>query len=66
MAEILQDIGLSQLVVHPIQEMKLSTIRHFVEGDEHLGEKAVIDPFARARSKIDDGLDAFEEWLSSL
>jgi hypothetical protein len=65
-AEILEDIGLSQLAVHPIQDMRLNTIRRFVESHDQLSEQTVTDALAKARGRINEGLDAFEEWLSTL
>jgi hypothetical protein len=64
--EILRDIGLSGLAVRSVDEMKLATIREFVEGNFLLDDAEVNGALAAARLRVENGLDAFEQWLLTL
>jgi hypothetical protein len=64
--EILEDIGLNHLPVEPIEHVRLSTIREFVEGGNTLSQADVRRALANASRQVEAGLDAFEDWLLSL
>jgi hypothetical protein len=65
-AEILEDIGLTEISVLPIEQMKLSTIQNFVEFGNVLEDETVNRALVTAQSRVEGGLDAFEEWLFTI
>jgi hypothetical protein len=65
-AEIFGDIGLTGLAVLPSEKMTATRVRDFVEGENSLSEIEVDHALATARARVNQGLDVFEEWLSSI
>ena len=64
-AEILKDIGLTDISVLPIEQMKLTSNSQFCPCGSELDDDTV-DGALTAQSRVENGLDAFEEWLSTI
>jgi hypothetical protein len=64
--EMFHDLGLKSLPVFGSEDYTLEAIGEFLDSPRRVPEAEIDSALAAARTLVDTGLDAFEEWLDAL
>ncbi len=65
-AEILSDIGLSEIKVHKLTDFSLDEIQCFLDKPHVIHQDTLSSALDTARQKVKIGMDAFEDWVATL